>query len=385
MSFSFVHDLITFTEYIEKNSMRDNQILASNYKIYFEDLPSGQAGKEFSSLNKFLKNNSFSNIVVLTDTNVKKHCLSILSKAVNEITAKNTICVKAGEIHKNLNTCQLIWDKFNALNCDRNTLLINVGGGVISDMGGFCASVYKRGFSFINIPTTCLSMADASVGGKTGIDYNNYKNHIGTFTEPEGVFIYPGFCKTQSKREIINGLAEVLKAGFIADKQLVKDVIEHHKKGNGNEFASLLKESVIIKNTIVELDPKEKNIRKSLNFGHTIGHAIESFYLTKKNNLLHGEAIAIGMICESYIAFKLNLLSEKDFLFVEDSILHLFKKVKMDTKDFHAILKLMLHDKKNKAGKIKLALIEKPGKPILDIECSKSLLEEALKYYTSIQ
>ncbi|MDP2386338.1 MAG: 3-dehydroquinate synthase [Bacteroidota bacterium] len=355
--------------------MGDNQIPASNYKIYFED-------KEFSSLNKFLKNNSFSNIVVLTDTNVKKHCLSILSKAVSEVKQKNIICIKAGEIYKNLETCQFIWDKLNAFNCDRNSLLINVGGGVISDMGGFCASVYKRGFSFINVPTTCLSMADASVGGKTGIDYHNYKNQIGTFTEPEGVFIYPVFCKTQSKRELINGMAEVLKAGFIADKQLAKDVVAYQK--NENEFASLLKQSVVIKNTIVEIDPKEKNIRKSLNFGHTIGHAIESFYLSKKNTLLHGEAIAIGMICESYVALKLNLLSEKDFLFVEDSVLHLFKKVKLDPKDFHAILKLMFHDKKNKAGKIKLALIEKPGKPKLDVECSNSLLEDALKYYTSI-
>lgn len=356
--------------------MSATYIQASNYKIHFED-------KHFTSLHKFLKNHTFSSIVLLTDTNVKKHCLPTLSKLLADFKIKNIICIKPGELNKNLETCQIIWDKLNEFHCDRNSLLINVGGGVISDIGGFCASVYKRGISFIHIPTTCLSMADASVGGKTGIDYDGYKNHIGTFTEPDGVFIYSDFCKTQNKREFTNGLAEIIKVGFIADKQLVKAVLLYNK--NDKEFGNLLHQAVIIKNTIVEMDPKEKHIRKALNFGHTIGHAMESFYLESKNKkLLHGEAIAIGMICESYIALKLGILEEKDLLLIEDVVMGLFKKVTIDPKDFHDIQTLMIHDKKNKAGKIKLALIEKPGKPKLDVECPINLIGESLKYYTSI-
>ncbi|HEY1037847.1 MAG TPA: 3-dehydroquinate synthase [Bacteroidia bacterium] len=358
--------------------MKGDKINAGNYSIFFED-------KAFDYLNKFLSNNSFSSIVVLTDSNVKKHCLPLFLKALSSFKLKNIIIIKAGEINKNLKTCEMIWKKLNEFNCDRNSLLINIGGGVVTDIGGFCASVYKRGFSFINIPTTSLSMADASVGGKTGIDFDRYKNLIGTFCEPDGVFIYSGFCKTQSKREFTNGLAEIVKAGFIADKHLAKSVLAYSKSKKEKEFESIMQQSVVIKNTIVEIDPKEKHMRKALNFGHTIGHALESFYLEKKGKqLLHGEAIAIGMICESFIAFRLNMLEEKDLLFVEDILFALFKKVKIDSKDFHAIQKLMLHDKKNKAGKIKLALIEKPGKPALDIECPKNLIEDSLKYYNSL-
>ncbi|MCD6068250.1 MAG: 3-dehydroquinate synthase [Bacteroidetes bacterium] len=352
--------------------MAKNAIIAGDYSIFFEDRP-------FAALKAFLKKNPFSQRFILTDTNVKKHCLPLLLASVPELKSADVIVVKAGEMHKDLGSCGLVWDALTKSNADRNALLINLGGGVVSDLGGFCASVYKRGIAFINLPTTLLAMADASVGGKTGIDYHSFKNHIGSFCDPQAVFIYDGFCETQSSREFTNGLAEVVKAGFIADKELVEKLTQPE-----TELRELIRNAVVIKNTIVQKDPKEKNIRKILNFGHTIGHALESFYLDKKGKqLLHGEAIAIGMICESWIAWQLGLMKEKEFEFVKASIRLLFKKVRIDKKELPAIARLAQQDKKNRNGSIRLALIGKPGKPLVDVECNEALLKRSLQYYTT--
>jgi 3-dehydroquinate synthase len=352
--------------------MAKGVIKADSYSVFFETTA-------FTALQAFLKKKDFSQLFILTDTNVKKHCLPLLLK-IPALKKATIIVLKAGEVHKNLDSCQLVWDALTVKHADRDALLINLGGGVVSDIGGFCASVYKRGIGFINLPTTSLAMADASVGGKTGIDYHGFKNHIGTFCNPLAVFIYSGFCKTQSEREFNSGIAEILKAGFISFKKLAIRA----SASPGQHLDTFIHHAVSIKNRIVLKDPKEKGLRKILNFGHTVGHALESFYLGKKNQLLHGEAIAIGMICESWVAWQMGRMKEKDFLFVKDALGSLFKKVKLKEADFPEILHLMQQDKKNKNGRIRLAVASEPRKYLLNLECSKDLLRQSLEYYNRL-
>lgn len=344
-------------------------IQAGTYTVYFEE-------KSFSALTDFLGKGSFSSIFILTDRNVKKHCLPILLKNAPALQKAKLITIKPGEQFKNIETAMTVWDSLTVLGADRHSLLINLGGGVVTDLGGFCASVFKRGISFVNIPTSSLAMADASVGAKTGIDYRGIKNHIGTFSDPSAVFIYPAFCKTLDQREYINGLAEVLKAAFISDHSLLALLNVKSKRHE------LFYRAIEIKNTIVKKDPKEKGLRKILNFGHTIGHAVESYFLGKKGKtVLHGEAIACGMIGESYIAYRLGLEKQTDHDFIRINCDKLFKRLELNEKQLVSIIALMKQDKKNKSGSIKLALVERPAVYHTEVDCSAQLIREALLYY----
>ena len=275
------------------------QLDLKEYSIYIGDI--------FPSLVHFLEQHDYSKVAVIVDENTQRYCLPLLANYI-DISNYLVISVPAGEVHKNIDTCQLIWRSMMDAGMGRRDLCVNLGGGVIGDMGGFAASTFKRGIDFIQIPTTLLSQVDASIGGKLGIDFNQIKNSIGVFANPKAVFVDAIFHKTLPSREIRSGFAEIIKHSLIDDKnqwEHIKqiDTLEHIN------WPTYLYPSLEIKKRIVEIDPFEAGLRKALNFGHTIGHAVESVFLETEKPLLHGEAIAIGMICESYIAHHIAGLS----------------------------------------------------------------------------
>jgi 3-dehydroquinate synthase len=286
----------------------------------------------------------------------------------------------SGEENKQLDICMQVWETFTDYQIDRNAIVINLGGGVISDMGGLIASLYKRGIKFINIPTSLLAMVDASVGGKTGVDLGGYKNQIGLFSFPKSVFVDPCFLTTLSLDHLKNGYAEMFKHGLIFDK-------DHWKELKDN-FVSiepinveLIKKSIFIKNTIVLIDPFEKNERKKLNFGHTIGHAIESLFLQNNKPIFHGFAVIAGIIIESFISFRMELICENEFLEIKEFLIVNYPKIKFDINQIDEILFLMKQDKKNNQNQIKMVLLQSIGSSIVDIAVDSELIEEGLKMY----
>jgi 3-dehydroquinate synthase len=326
----------------------------------------------------FLADFSYSQIAVLADEHTKKYAYPQLKPLLPKHTL---ITIKSGEERKNLETCNYIWQQLTDKQFDRKALLINLGGGVIGDMGGFCAATYKRGINFIQIPTTLLAQVDASVGGKLGIDFNGIKNHIGVFQEPVAVLIATEFLKTLPEAEIRSGFAEIIKHCLIADAAMWEKIRKQElDKQNWNE---LVPHSVEIKKKVVAQDPTEKGLRKILNFGHTIGHAVESYFLSQpRKKLLHGEAIAIGLICESYISHKRDLLDEQSLEAIEEFIFSLYGRIKITAQDTEAIIPLMMQDKKNERGSIQCVLLKEIGNPLYDQKLSLAEIKEAIHYYS---
>lgn len=347
---------------------------------------------QFADFQVFIKNYENQKIILLMDENTHQYCYPKLKEYLPH---HFIIEIPSGEEYKNLETCDLIWRQMTDYQLDRKSLLINLGGGVIGDMGGFCAATYKRGIDFVQIPTTLLSQVDASVGGKLGIDFHGFKNHIGVFQEPVAVWIFPEFLQSLSKRELLSGFAEMMKHCLIADSEewfkLVNKLNNFPKHlydsdlGIDVDFWGLeaIRHSVAIKDRVVEADPTEKGLRKILNFGHTLGHAIESFYLENpQQRLLHGEAIGIGMIVEAYLSYRLGYLSEEDLKQITQSFLKVYPKVNMQNTDFEAIIKLTHQDKKNQDGVVQFSLLEKIGQANFNQSISEDLMRESLGYYT---
>ncbi|MDP3312664.1 3-dehydroquinate synthase [Lutibacter sp.] len=352
-------------------------ILSNNYFIFFNN-------EAYEALNKYIHSKRPSIIFLLVDENTHEHCLPIVLQQIETKTIIEIIEIEAGEKFKNIETCSGVWNALTELGCDRKSLIINVGGGVITDLGGFVASTFKRGIDFVNIPTTLLSMVDASVGGKTGIDLGVLKNQIGLFSNPELVVIDPQFLKTISKRELISGLAEIIKYGLTYDIHIWNEIMSY-KEFNTNNLSSLIHRSIEIKNEVVLKDPKEAGLRKILNFGHTLGHAIESYFLENdlKDNLTHGEAIAIGMITESFLSMKLKNFAEEKVALIKKIILNIYGSVNISKEDYKPIMELLIHDKKNVGGAVKFVLLNDFEKFNLDCEASNKLIIEALDYYNA--
>jgi len=332
------------------------------------------------ALDEALKDVSFSKIFVLVDENTKMHCLPLLQRYLPETF--QLVQIKAGEENKTLATCQMIWQKLTDANADRYSLLINLGGGVICDMGGFCARTYKRGIQFWNIPTTLLSQVDASVGGKLGVDFGDFKNHIGLFSEPDLVFVDSVFFKTLPQDEIVSGFAEMVKHALIRDRQMFEELLK--LSITDIDWQNWVPKSVAIKQDVVGQDPIEKGLRKILNFGHTIGHAIESYYLTKGNALKHGEAIAIGMVTETYLSITKNLLAESDGEMIIQYLLKIFPRQEVDDRAINAIVNLSLHDKKNMKGNIYAVLLNAIGEAEYDVEITSDEISRSLIYYNQL-
>ncbi|MBB4805486.1 3-dehydroquinate synthase [Chryseobacterium defluvii] len=337
----------------------------------------------FSQLNNFLHEGSFSKIFILADENTHEYCLPTLLGNMETDLGFEILEIEAGEEMKNIQTANQLWEILTEMQADRKALIINLGGGVITDMGGFVASTYKRGLSFINIPTTLLSMCDASIGGKTGIDLMHYKNMVGTFALPEQIFIYPKFLETLPFKELRSGFAEMLKHGLIADKTHWDHLIQIHKL-DVEAVISHIRTSMNIKQDVVEKDFHEKNIRKTLNFGHTIGHAIESLCLEQGNPILHGEAVAAGMICETHLSYLEELLSKEDSEHIIENIRRYYPY--LDVSDFSNddIFALLLNDKKNADSRINFSLLSEIGTCIFDHHCSQDNIITALDFYRKL-
>jgi 3-dehydroquinate synthase len=333
-------------------------IEANDYSIYFN-----QEGYEI--LNAWISKHNYSKIFILVDEATNDHCLpKLLPKLELEIPIE-IIEIEAGEDMKNISTCVEIWSILSELGADRKSAVLNLGGGVITDIGGFVASTFKRGIDFINIPTTLLGMVDASIGGKNGVDLGTLKNQIGVINAPKLVVIDTDYLETLPQNQMKSGLAEMLKHGLIYDKKYWNQ-FKNLKELNFDDLDQLIYRSIEIKNEIVLQDPTENGIRKALNFGHTLGHAIESHFLETEKPLLHGEAIAIGMIVESYISKEKKLITEEEYIEIKSALLAIFEKQIFTQNDIDSIVNLLIHDKKNEYGKVQFALIENIGTIILN-------------------
>jgi 3-dehydroquinate synthase len=337
----------------------------------------------FSQLNDFLHSKSFSKIFILVDENTHEYCLPVVLGNLETDLPFEILEIEPGEEMKNIQTANQLWEILTEMQADRKALVINLGGGVITDMGGFVASTYKRGVPFINIPTTLLSMCDASIGGKTGIDLMHYKNMVGTFTFPEQIFVYPKFLETLPYKELRSGFAEMLKHGLIADEKHWENLI-HISKLDFESVIPHISTSMEIKQNVVQQDFHEKNIRKTLNFGHTIGHAIESLCLNQGNPILHGEAVAMGMITETHLSFLEGLISEEICNIVIENIQKCYPY--LDISDFKDddIFELLINDKKNTDSKINFSLISGIGSCTFDYQCSKKNISSSLDFYRKL-
>ncbi|MBV7268161.1 3-dehydroquinate synthase [Winogradskyella luteola] len=342
--------------------------------------------KVYKELNAYIKQTNPSIIFVLVDTNTHNFCLpNFLAQLESGDIIVEVMEMPEGEDHKTIDICTGVWEALSEYNADRKSLLINLGGGVVTDLGGFVASTYMRGIDYINIPTSLLAMVDASVGGKTGVDLGVLKNQIGIVSEASMVLIDTSFLETLPPNQMVSGYAEMLKHGLIYDKNYWKSLIDFENL-DISELDGLIYDSVIIKNKVVTEDPKEQGLRKILNFGHTLGHAIESYFLgnADKTPLLHGEAIAIGMILESFISNKSESLSDQELKEITEGILKTFSKVEIDKNDQKIIIDLLKHDKKNSHGIVKFVLLEAIGQPKIDCQVTNELIVEAFMYYNSL-
>ncbi len=300
----------------------------------------------------------YSNLAILVDGNTKEHCLPLLLVQLPSLSNSLIIEIESGEENKNISTCSWIWEELSKHNFDRDSLLINLGGGVIGDMGGFAASTYKRGIDFIQIPTTLLSMADASVGGKLGVNFSGLKNQVGLFKNPKSALIYPKFLETLEKNQLNSGFAEIVKHALIADANLWNQL--NTTSFSNVDWEDIIARSIQLKNKIISDDPFEENKRKQLNFGHTFGHAIESYYLEKETPILHGEAVFLGIILE----LELSNITRQEKSEIKNFILSNFALPHCPPKS--EIAKYLTNDKKNQSGKINFSLLSKIGNCSVD-------------------
>ncbi len=350
-------------------------ITAGSYTILFNS-------SCYTWLQDVLQPGRYSKIFILTDSNTYRHCLpSFLGSLATEIPFE-IIETEPGEELKSLQTCNDLWLTLTELEADRKSLLINLGGGVVTDMGGFTAAVYKRGIDFINVPTTLLAMTDASVGGKTGVNLNHIKNQVGIITNPVAVLIDTSFLETLPQREMRSGLAEMLKHGLIADREYW-DTFKNLDTLTTDDLAGMIHTSITIKNTIVQQDPFEKNVRKKLNYGHTLGHAIEAYCLDNpdKETLLHGEAVAAGMVLEAYLSKETGLLPAAGYYEVKYIVQNLFDTIVFTPEDIAHVILLLQHDKKNEFNHVNFVLLNGIGNAIINQEVAETLIYKAFEDY----
>lgn len=337
--------------------------------------------KEFKNLVELIEAGDYSKIVVLADTNTASYCVPVFCDG---ISIDHLITVANGEAHKTIETCNYVWGKMTDLGLDRHALLVNIGGGVITDLGGFCASAYKRGIDFIQVPTSLLAMVDAAIGGKTGVDFQGYKNQIGVFAQPRAIYIHPPFLDTLPQDQWVSGYAEVYKHALIEDAHFWNDLCQMDIIDPSMDWVDIIDRAVQIKVSIVEKDPLEKGVRKALNFGHTIGHGVESYQLDKDDIISHGLAVAIGIICESFLSAQRGFISIDNRTLIVSHIKSIFDLIEIKKADYNKVYDYCLGDKKNKDGKILCTMIGPVGQFKINQEINKLEIINALTYYNSI-
>jgi len=323
--------------------------------------------------------------IILVDENTHDHCLEYILTAFPGLEEAEVMLLPVGEENKVMEVCFQVWEAMSEYAIGRKDLVINLGGGVVTDMGGFIASIYKRGLPFINIPTTLLGMVDASIGGKTGIDLGMHKNQLGVIVHPAAIFIDPGFLQTLPEEELVSGYGEMLKHALVADKahwNLLKQ-LDPVKLLKSEHFVELIATSVAIKSRIVAADVNEQGVRKILNFGHTIGHAIEGYCL-QFEPVAHGHAVAIGMIAESYLSFKKELITQRELLEITTYLTQLYDFIPLNEEDKTGVLELLKNDKKNEQQEIRCALLNGIGHCDFDKTITEQEAYEALLFVDSV-
>lgn len=331
------------------------------------------------SLDAFLNTKSYSKLFILMDENTYAHCYPLLAADSENLLEAELLVIDSGEENKSIEIAAQLWESLTEGDGDRHSLLINLGGGIISDLGGFVASTFKRGMDFVNIPTTLLAMVDASIGGKTGINLGHFKNQVGLFSTPKQLLIDVRFLETLAQEQIVSAFAEMIKHGLIADQKYWEELAAI-KQLDLKVLTPHIEKSIRIKKQFVDQDPKEKGLRKALNFGHSIGHALESFFMETPSPLLHGEAIAIGMIAEAYLSNKLLQMPIEQLHSIEQTIKNHFKHHVIKANQIEAISELVFHDKKKEGTRLNFSLLKQIGKCEIDVQVSRNQIENALKY-----
>ncbi len=352
-----------------------------NSTVYSKIIYSRQTEKE---LLIYIENYVPGNVFLATEETVDKIWINKFDNFLKSNNIRKVV-IPAGENNKKIDSVIKIWELLSNNGADRKSLLINIGGGMLTDLAGFAATTFKRGIDFLNVPTTLLSQVDASVGGKTGINFSGFKNEIGTFKEPVAVIINTDFLKTIDRENFISGFAEMIKHGLIYNPRHLADLKSFDLENiDYNHLQNLIRDSVNVKEFFVTNDPTEKNIRKALNFGHTAGHAFESFAMMRNKPIQHGYAVAYGMIAELYLSLKICGFPEEDFQNLTAWLLKMYGRFGISKTDFDTLFGLMMHDKKNEAGRINFTLLSEIGKIEINQNCDKNLIFESLRYFANL-
>lgn len=322
-------------------------------------------------------------LVIICDSNTAIHCLPLFMQQAGLCEHPYIVQIPAGESSKNLTSANRIWQEFTEQNISRNAICVNLGGGVVTDLGGFAASLYKRGIRYINIPTTLLAMVDASVGGKTGIDFMGLKNQIGLFSFPLRIFVSTVFLQTLPKRELVAGMAEMFKHGLLEGGKHWAEICQAKPEEMLGK-PGLIADSIRIKNKMVTLDPFDSHGRKALNLGHTIGHGLEAWALSNQvgQPLLHGEAVALGLLAESFLAKEHLGLNQQVLETIQNWVLHRFH---IPDFDMDVVLKNLKHDKKNKGNEINFSLLKSLGNVQIDVPLETDAIKASLHYLKSLR
>ena len=335
-----------------------------------------------ADLQAFFASMSYDKLFILTDTNTQEKCYPLI-KDIPALQDTPVITVQAGDTHKDIEQVAYIWSRLSNEGASRNSLLVNLGGGMITDMGGFAGATFKRGLRTVNIPTTLMASVDAAVGGKTGINFNGLKNEVGSFYPPECVFIDCEFLRTLDRDNLLSGYAEMIKHALISSMDIYASVLlfDLDAKIDYAFLNRMVAQSVAVKERIVEEDPKEHGIRKALNFGHTIGHAYESLSFKKDRPLLHGHAVAAGIVSELYLSHKVCGFPMEKLSQVVYYLKEYYPAFVFDCKDYDTLYELMTHDKKNEAGIINFTLLSQVGDVQINQQVSKEKILESLDFY----
>jgi 3-dehydroquinate synthase len=375
MEFSFpcFDNRITYNTFVATIIIKKN-IMAAQKVVISKDLK--------ADLQAFFASMSYDRLFLLTDTNTQEKCYPLI-KDIPALQDAPVITVQAGDTHKDIEQVAYIWSRLSNEGASRNSLLVNLGGGMITDMGGFAGATFKRGLRTVNIPTTLMASVDAAVGGKTGVNFNGLKNEVGSFYPPECVFIDCEFLRTLDRDNLLSGYAEMIKHALISSMDIYASVLLFDLDAR-IDYAFLnrmVAQSVAVKERIVEEDPKEHGIRKALNFGHTIGHAYESLSFRKNRPLLHGHAVAAGIVSELYLSHKVCGFPMEKLSQVVYYLKEYYPAFVFDCKDYDALYELMTHDKKNEAGVINFTLLSQVGDVQINRQVSKEKILESLDFY----
>lgn len=321
---------------------------------------------------------NYSKVLILTDETIRPLLLEELVSSLPEGTA--SLQLPAGEKHKDINSVQKVWAALHQAGCDRKSLLVNLGGGVIGDIGGFAASTYMRGIDFMNVPTTLLSQVDSSIGGKTGVNFAGIKNLVGSFNQPVGVVIDPQTLTTLPGRELASGFSEVIKHGLIWDEEYFKQATSKRPaEFTQEELTDIITGSCQIKLAIIKDDIHEGGARKLVNFGHTVGHAVEALSHDTGDPLLHGEAVSLGMVAEAGISARSDMLPAADLERIKQVLSNAGLPVTVSGISVEAILEKMRSDKKNTGGKLNFTLVDRIGHALYDQDVPSSVVTEAVQ------